>query len=61
MRIDMTLEAVGELMMYLSTMRFSMTLLTPWYLTMMRVTGCTVEITVLGMIPLQILVNLGMT
>ena len=61
MGVNVTLETVGELMMNLSTMRLAVTLLTLGYFTMPLMTGCAVQICMLGMICLKILVNSAVT
>ena len=61
MGVNVTLETVGELMMNLSTMRLAVTLLTLGYFTMPLMTGCAVQIGMLGMICLKILVNSAVT
>ena len=57
MRIYVACETVGELMMYLSPVRLTMTLLTLGNFTMMLVTCGTMEIRVLGMVGLEVLVK----
>ena len=57
MRVNVTLEAVGELMMNLSTMRFTVTPLTLGNLSVTYVTVCTVKIAVLGVVGLELLIN----
>ncbi len=52
MRVNMTLEAVGELMMNLCTMRFTVAPLTLGNLSVTHVTVCTVQIAVLGVVGL---------
>jgi hypothetical protein len=61
MRINVTLETVGELMMNLCTMGFAVTLLALGYFTMPLVACGTVEITVFCMICLQVLVDSTVT
>jgi hypothetical protein len=61
MWIYMTLQAFGEFLVYSCSMRFTMTFLAFWYLAVFDMAGCTLEIRVLGMVTLQVVINLGMT
>ncbi len=49
-RINVTLETVGELLVYFSTVRLTVTLLTLWNLAMTLMAVRTVEFRVLGMV-----------
>ncbi len=60
MRVNVTLETVGELLMNFCTMRFTVTLLTLWNLSVAYVTVCTVQIAVLGVVGLELLINTRM-
>ena len=42
-------------------MRFIMALLTPWDLAVFNMAACTLQISVFGVIGLQVVINLGMT
>ena len=61
MRIYMALQTVRESFVHCCSIRFTMAMLTPWDLAVADVTGCALQISVFGVVGLQVVINLGMT